>query len=298
MASTIKIGGGTILSLSEVERLIDLESVADYVLNRQNRDGGYTFCRGAESSAQDTFYAIEIMNLIGIEPRNVEKTASFLRGLQRGDGRFDSIKIAYYAFKTLHRLGFRLEVPEEYLLSSLENSLARLEEARVYADVSSEIEVAGFIVEMLEMSDVPFDSGKVASEVLRLRNFDGSFGKAGYSKLASTYYSLKTLSMLGYRIKGFKDTLNWLRRCEVPSGGFVGSPSLSPTYLVMEDTYFGLNALSLLGEKCRYPRETLNLIRKFQNPNGGFRRSIFLGISDFESTYQALSSIKVLIESL
>lgn len=281
-----------------MERSIDLEAVADYIFERQNRDGGYTFCRGTESSAQDTFYAIEIMNLIGVEPRNVEKTVSFLHSLQRSDGKFDSIKIAYYALKTLRRLGSRLEVPEDYLLGSLETYLERIKEARVYAEVSSEIETLCFIVEMLNLYDTAFDSDRVADEVLRLRNADGSFGKAGYSKLASTYYSLKTLSMLKAELKDFRDTLNWLRECEVPSGGFVGSPSLSPTYLVMEDIYFGLNALHLLGEKCKYPRETLNLIKKFQNPNGGFRRSIFLGISDFESTYQALFSMNIILESL
>ncbi|MBS7634556.1 hypothetical protein KEJ34_03530 [Candidatus Bathyarchaeota archaeon] len=41
----------------------------------------------------------------------------------------------------------------------------------------------------------------------------------------------------------------------------------------------------------------VRFVAKFQNPNGGFRRSVFLGISDFESTYQALSSIEVLLSS-
>jgi len=65
----------------------------------------------------------------------------------------------------------------------------------------------------------------------------------------------------------------------------------------LEDTYFGVKALEVLDESLRYPKETLKYVVKFQNPNGGFRRSIFLGISDFESTYQALSSIETILKS-
>jgi hypothetical protein len=54
----------------------------------------------------------------------------------------------------------------------------------------------------------------------------------------------------------------------------------------------------MLNEEVYYPKETLMFIAKFQNPNGGFRRSIFLGISEFESTYQALSSIEALMPYL
>jgi hypothetical protein len=87
--------------------------------------------------------------------------------------------------------------------------------------------------------------------------------------------------------------LVWVRKCEVPTGGFVSSPELFSTY--MEDTYYGVKALEVLEERPTYSEETLKFISKFQNPNGGFRRSIFLGISDFESTYQALSSIKSIL---
>lgn len=74
------------------------------------------------------------------------------------------------------------------------------------------------------------------------------------------------------------------------------APEAAPTYL--EDTYFGIKSLEILNEKVKHPLETLKFVAKFQNPNGGFRRSVFLGISDFESTYQAFSSIEVLLSPL
>jgi hypothetical protein len=106
---------------------------------------------------------------------------------------------------------------------------------------------------------------------------------------------LKTLKILDYDVRIPRNVSYWIRRCEVPSGGFIAEPGLSSTYMVMEDIYYGVKALEVLNEKCRYPKETLEVIVKFQNPNGGFRRSIFLGISDFESTYQAVSTIKTII---
>ena len=51
----------------------------------------------------------------------------------------------------------------------------------------------------------------------------------------------------------------------------------------------------ILGEGLRFPSRTLDLIVKFQNGNGGFRRSIFLGISTFESTYYAISACLAIV---
>ena len=42
---------------------LDLKRIVDYVVNRQNDDGGYTFCQGAESNAQDTYYGLAILEL-------------------------------------------------------------------------------------------------------------------------------------------------------------------------------------------------------------------------------------------
>jgi hypothetical protein len=68
--------------------------------------------------------------------------------------------------------------------------------------------------------------------------------------------------------------------------------------MIMENIYFGVKSLEVLDEACRHPQETLELIAKFQNPNGGFRRSIFLGISDFESTYQAISTMETILKNV
>jgi len=233
--------------------------------------------------------------MLNVAPKNKEKTVSFLQNLQRNDGSYDSVKVAYYVTETLTRLGHHSRKPLSYLVDSLEKIVEKLGDMNVYVDVSSEVEDIYCAVKVLSSLKKQFNRGRISEQIFKLRNIDGSFGRIGYSRLASTYYSLSTLSLLGCRPNKLKDTLRWIRRCEVPPGGFVGEPNLSSAYLVMEDIYYGVKTLEVLNESCRYPEETLEVIAKFQNPNGGFRRSILLGISDFESTYQAVSSIKTIL---
>lgn len=196
------------------------------------------------------------------------------------------------------RLGYNYTKPVDYFVENLNKFVENLGNTKVvYPDVLSEFENIYFSVKVLNSFEMPVNSNRIVKQVLKLQNVDGSFGKLGYNKLASTYYSLSLLSVLGHATNKLGKTLNWVRQCEVPSGGFVGAPGLSPIYMVMENIYFGVKALEVLNESYKHPKETLELIAKFQNPNGGFRRSIFLGISEFESTYQALSSIETILKS-
>lgn len=160
-------------------------------------------------------------------------------------------------------------------------------------EIVSELESLHLAVDLVYAHNFPVNAEKVAKRVLSLRNGDGSFGCRRHSRIASTYYALEILKVLNQNNKTQEETLRWIWRCEVPSGGFVSSSNALTSYL--EDTYFGVKALEVLDESPRYPKETLKYVAKFQNPNGGFRRSLFLGISDFESTYQALSCIKTIL---
>jgi len=39
--------------------------IVAYVVSRQNDDGGYAFAQGLESNAQDTYYGLAILSLLG-----------------------------------------------------------------------------------------------------------------------------------------------------------------------------------------------------------------------------------------
>lgn len=289
---------GVIIPILKQKATIRVNDIVHYILTRQNEDGGYTFCQGTESSAQDTYYAIETLRMLDAKPKNVDKTILFLQSLQCQDGDFDSVKAAYYVIRTLSYLGAKPAKPIDKFARSFKTLIEKAENTEVYVDVTSEVENIFFATEILNMLNFPVDHDRLIKQILGLQNQHGSFGRAGYSKLASTYYSLKTLSLLNYDARKLEKTLRWVRQCEAPSGGFLAAPELSPTYIVIEDIHFGVKSLEALGETCRYPKETLDLIAKLQNSNGGFRRSVFLGISDFESTYQALSAMETILKSM
>lgn len=273
---------------------IDVDAVLGYVAERQNEDGGYTFCRGTDSSAEDTFYAIETLRILGAKPGNIDKTISFLRGLQHSDGSFDSIKIAYYVVKSLSILGSNLSRPIYHLIGEVKDTISNLgRPSKLYVEITSELEYLYLAIELSIMLGVEVDRDSLIDGILRFKNSDGSFGSVKLSRIASTSYALDILRILGYRMDTLADTLLWVRRCESPDGGFGYEPGAKPINL--EDTYFGLKALEALGEKPRYLVETLRFIAKLQNTNGGFRRSIFLGISDLESTYRAVYSATAIL---
>lgn len=276
--------------------LINLDAIVNYILERQNSDGGYTFCRWTESNAQDTFYALNIMDMLGVHPVKADETIKFLKSLQHADGRFDSIKVAYYVVKSLLMFGEKPLRPLRWLSDYLPSLIGSLESPYIDVETLSEVESIYLLVDISMALNVEVDSERIIDRLLSIMNTDGSFGSAKRSRIASTCYALGTLKALNYDVSVLTDTLNWIRLHEHPEGGFTHAPEAAPTYL--EDTYFGIKSLEILNEKVKYPLETLKFVAKFQNPNGGFRRSVFLGISDFESTYQALSSIEVLLSPL
>ena len=222
-------------------------------------------------------------------------TAKFLQGLQNDNGGFDSVKVAYYVINALSRLG-----PESVRLGRDAIEFVRRVAEGIGAqdacvELISEIEAVYQAVDVLKTLNLPMDLKKIVKRVLGFKNDDGSFGRKQDSKIASTHYALMTLKALDQDLNEFWRTRNWIKSCEVPSGGFVGAPNLSPGYVLMEDIYFGVESLDYLGAACGFPNETLRRIACFQNGNGGFRRSELMGISGFESTYQALSCINSLL---
>ena len=272
---------------------MNTRAIVYYILERQNEDGGYTFARGAESNAQDSYYALEILRMLDAEPTNVDKTVRFVQGLQHSDGGFDSVKAAFYVITILSQLGAKPTKPIDQTTLSLEILIEGLENPHVYIEAISEIESIYLTVKLLNQLNLSSD--RIVKQILKIQNIDGSFGSRTFSRLASTFYALGILRLMGYDVKALPNTLTWIRQCEIPTGGFTADPEISSPYIVMEDIYFGIKSLEALGETCRFPLANLDLIAKFQNPNGGFRRSVFLGISEFESTYQALSSIKTIL---
>jgi len=228
----------------------------------------------------------------------VKKTIAFLHGLSRQDGGFDSIKVAYYVLKTLNCLDSQSMKPTKWLEQTFYTIINGFTVSDIYIEAVSEIEDVHLAVELLNALDLTMNPSLIIKQISELQNSDGSFGSGKRSRIASTYNALAIFRILNHDdARTIHRALEWIRRCEAPSGGFVEEPDFLNT-VFLEETYFGTKALSILDERPLHPKETLRLIAKFQNSNGGFRRSIFLGLSEFESTYQALSCIKTILGSV
>jgi len=261
--------------------------VIDYVVNRQNEDGGYTFCQGTESNAQDTYYGLAILDLLGAPFPNVERTVEWLDSFVP-----DSLYSHYYVAKALKLCG---KEPNKKLLRKFILSLPVINgefgTVNVYAEVASEFLSIFMVIELADMADVEINRKKTVDWLLSLKNNDGGFGAHGHSNLNSTYHAVASLSNLSYPVKSLGGTLEYVRTCEKPYGGFTVVPI--GTIPFMEHIYYGASTLNLLGESLRYPKQTAELVLKCQNANGGFARSD-IGISTFEDTFYAVSVLQTI----
>ena len=278
-----------------LEKRIRIDKVLCYIQKRQNEDGGYSFARGAESSAADTYYGIQILKTLGAEPENVAKTIDFMTRLQHEDGSFDSINVAYYVVRTLDELRAKPHRPFKDFVLSLQATHGGFGVLEADIESPSELEGTYLSLELLRPVEHNLSFAKTKDIILAGQNLDGSFGRSGYSRLGATYHALASLSLLGFDVRTLRDTEQWVRSCEIPSGGFRTSPESHDPYFIMDDIYFGVKCLDVLGKNCRFPSQTLDLVARFQNENGGFRRSIFLGISTFESTWHATSACSTIL---
>jgi len=258
--------------------------IIDYVVDRQNGDGGYTFCQGAESNAQDTYYGLAILEMLGSSFPHVEKTVTWLRELDLG-----SIYSRNYVSKALVLCGENLDNCRKERIVSAIRSGRHFGNVDVYVEVSSEFTVTLLILELAKMLNIEVDGGRVEKWLLEYRNEDWGFGAHGYSNVISTYYAVASLNLLKNDVTGLRETEGFVRECEKPFGGFTVIPRSLASYL--EYTYYGIMTLDILGENCRFPSQTIDFILKCQMSNGGFARTD-TGISTFENTFQAVTVLR------
>jgi len=272
------------LTLVEARLLNDplwRSKIIDYVVNRQNEDGGYAFCQGSlESNGQDTYYGLAILRELNASFPNPEKTSRFLE-----ESRLDNIYAIYYITKAQLILGKDINVDLKERVAAVIESKKYFGSTDFFSEVSSEFMTTFMALELAALLKINANTREVARWLLGFRNEDGGFGTRGYSNINSTYFAIASMSLLKENPKKLNETLRFVRACEKPYGGFTVVPINFNPY--MEHTYYGLMTLDLLGEKSKYPSQTIDWVLKCQNNNGGFARSD-LGISTFVDTYSAI----------
>jgi hypothetical protein len=267
-------------------QLFLVEGVTKYVLNGQNSDVGYTFCPGAESNAQDTYYGLAILKMLNCPFPNVEKTVEWLLSLE-----MYNIYTYYYVGKSLALCGEKLDDRFREFVTSEISSRKHSISTNVYAELSSGFKSLLMLLELAKMLNVEFNGKDIKNWLLRFKNKDGGFGENGHSNISSTYYAVASLCLLKHNRENLRSAVEFVRKCESPHGGFTIIPNSLKTY--MEFTYAGVMTLDLLLEKCRFPQKTADFVLKCQRANGGFARTD-IGISTLENTFQAVKILQKL----
>jgi len=275
--------------LSELNA-VDVDAVLRYVKDRRHEDGGYCFVSVLEdTNVNDTYYAIKIYNLLGIEFPEPEKTIEFLsRAIQPQT----AVVAIAMALEGLALLGAKDVAKEK---SDIVFTKYNPAEGRFAVGLggseefgtATPLEATYWVTKAFRSIGLDFDPDEreaIRAFVMRFRNGNGYGVKQPTTTM--TYQALFTLYSLGYR----PPKSPHFRNCELcPMGGFTEVPYSLPPYL--EPTFYATRGLELQRETPECPRRHIQFIRRLQNPNGGFRRSLELGISNFQNTYRALAVV-------
>ncbi len=280
-----------------IGRFIDVDKVMNYIEERRHEDGGYCFVSVLDdTNVNDTYYAVKIHDLIGTEIPEKEKTIDFLRKAIQPQTAVVAIAMA---LEGLAILGAE-DVAKEHLdivftkYNPLEGKFAVGLGGSEEFGTATPLEATYWVVRAFKAIGYEFseeEKNAIRTFVMRFRKGNG-FGVKGPTT-TMTYQALSTLRTLGYR----PPKSPHFKNCELcPEGGFTEVPYSLPPYL--EPTFYATRGIELQDEKPTCPRKHVWYIQQLQNSNGGFRRSIELGISNFQNTYRALAVVSSMMKYL
>lgn len=283
--------------LYELGRYVNVNRVLDYIGERRHEDGGYCFVGVLnDTNVNDTYYAVKIHEILGMEVPEKEKTIEFLEKAIQPQTAVVAIAMA---LEGLSILGAK-DLAREYTdivhtrYSPLENKFAVSLGGSEEFGTATPFEATYWVVKAFRAIGHNFSSDErdaIRRFVMRFRRGRGFGVKQPTTTM--TYQALYTLHALGYkppRSPHFKN-------CELcPIGGFTEVPYSLPPYL--EPTFYATRALELQGETPICPKRHVWFICRLQNSNGGFRRSLELGISTFQNTYRALAVVSAMVKHL
>ena len=248
------------------------ESVLDYILQRRCSCGGFCFYRLDEPCAQDTYYALSSLSLLGRRVRD-PKTEAFLRSLRDENGCYQSISTCFYCVMSLELLG-----SSEYGVS--EGYLKAEEAALVNTLCSNRFSMDLFLEHAHQFFEVAgllrFDVGSDLSSRLSL------LSPPPYLKEIYHYVRSCELCGVGYDGDYIRE---FLRACQDPHVGFREAPQLRLSYL--EQLYYGVRLCEILGDMPLYPDGIKAFVLSCRRANGGYARCS-AGIATLKDTYYAV----------
>ncbi|WP_456368210.1 prenyltransferase/squalene oxidase repeat-containing protein [Thermococcus sp.] len=276
--------------LNSLRRYVDVDSALRYIEERRHEDGGYCFVSVlSDTNVTDTYYAVKTYELLGLEVPEKEKTIEFLEKAIQPQTAVVAIAMALEGLAILGAKDIAREhvdiVYSKY--NPLEGKFAVGLGGSEEFGTATPLEATYWVVKAFNAIGHGFsmeEKDAIRAFVMKFRNGNGYGVRQATTTM--TYQALYTLHALGYR----PPKSPHFRNCELcPMGGFTEVPYSLPPYL--EPTFYATRGVELQGETPTCPRRHIWFIRQLQNSNGGFRRSLELGISNFQNTYRALAVV-------
>ena len=258
---------------------LDVSRVASYVESCRVADGGYFFAQIPPAGAQDTYFALASLRLLGRRPRDPARVKRWVREWSAPPGNVSSIHSVYLLCGLLGELGQSLDQARPYAraLAGEENALGGFGAYEdVYVESASELEATFEAVSVLSRLGQPLNRERVEGFLSRFRQRDGGFG-VNRSSLVSTYYACATLAQLGKPAASMEGTNLYLRR----------RAERWDVYF-LDDVFWLVQGLSLTGSAQPFGASVATHVLACQRPQGGFARAPAMGIPTLEYTYYAL----------
>jgi hypothetical protein len=261
---------------------LDVSRVAGYVESCRVPDGGYFFGQISPPSAQDTYFALACLRLLGQEPQDVAGVKRWVEEWRRTPSNVASVHGVYLLCGLLEELGEGLDSSRPYarLVADSENSVGGFGAYEdVYVESASELQVTYEAVSVLARLGHPLNRERIEDFVNRFRQPDGGFG-LHRSTLPSTYHACAALAQLpdsGPLMEGARLYLQQrAQRWHV---------------YFLDDVFWLVQGLSLTGGEAPFASQAATHVLACERTQGGFARAPAIGIPTLEHTYYALQAL-------
>jgi hypothetical protein len=250
--------------IDQLKRWLDPSKIIQYLKERENEEGGFSFAIDLYPDIEDTFYATRILELLNDDVHR-NNTANFLRNISWG---YVGFPRAVYMILYLH-LSMAIELPSQLInLSNRDWDGYGILDAQYFSDEIRKLlneptkplaspslfqfhrlenlQSLRKKVSVLITHGIDFDKQEIVRWVQLCQNGDGGFGfyPGTTSYMENAYCALEILSKLDSTPMRIDLCQNYIISCQTASGGFSRAPASFP---FIESTFHAVVGLLSLG---------------------------------------------------
>jgi len=249
--------------IDQLQRSLDPSKIIQYLKERENEGGGFSFAIDLYPDVEDTYYATRILRLLDVDV-DQNKAGNYLKNISWSEV---ALPRAVYMLLYLH-LSMAIELPSMLInltnrdwsgygsldaqyfsdeIQKLLNQPTKLLAAKSLFEFHrlENLQSLRKKVSILSNHDIDFDKQEIIRWVRLCQNGDGGFGfyPVTTSYMENTYCALEILSKLDSTPLKIDLCQNYIISCQTASGGFSRAPASFP---FIESTFHAVLGLLLL----------------------------------------------------